>query len=334
MMDFLFGKKGSNSNSQGTPKPKIILVIDAASKTGTNWAKVFEGCKDKDGIPIRVEQASWPDIMLSAYPNNKTFVDVQPSREPIPGTTMNTFRTIKPDFLLIRNSVTDIKNKNYLNTLYGFEFAGVPSVNSLESIYNCTERPWVFAQLIKIRNRVGEDKFPLIEQNYFSTHQEMQITPQYPIVVKVGNAHAGFGKVKLLNHHDFEDLRSLVALHEDYSTAEPFIEGEYDLRIQKIGNHYRAFRRISVSGNWKTNTGCSMIEDIEMTDRYKLWCDERSKIFGGLDILAVDAIHAPDGKEYILEVNDTSIGLSPDHEEEDNGYIRDLVMEKFRKIYG
>lgn len=87
-------------------------------------------------------------------------------------------------------------------------------------------------------------------------------------------------------------------------------------------------------------------------------------MFGGLDILAVgmtirvvvlrlitnpaDAIHHADGSEYILEVNDTSIGtynnsnsttkifagLSPEHEDEDNGFIRDLVMEKWRKIYG
>ena len=33
---------------------------------------------------------------------------------------------------------------------------------------------------------------------------------------------------------------------------------------------------------------------------------------GGLDVLAVDAIHTIDGDEYILEVNDCSIGFGPD----------------------
>jgi len=160
----------------------------------------------------------------------------------------------------------------------------------------------------------------------------MLITPQYPIVLKVGHAHAGFGKVKVPNHHDFEDMRSLVALHKDYSTAEPYVEGEYDLRIQKIGNHYRAFKRISASGNWKTNTGTSLLETIPVTEKYKLWVDECSKLFGGLDILAVDAIHTADGKEYILEVNDTAIGLGPDDEVEDNGFIRDIVIEKLRSL--
>lgn len=45
-------------------------------------------------------------------------------------------------------------------------------------------------------------------------------------------------------------------------------------------------------------------------------------------MIVIDAIHAADGKEYILEVNDTSIGLGPEDEEEDNTYIRDIVIER------
>jgi len=160
----------------------------------------------------------------------------------------------------------------------------------------------------------------------------MIIGPTFPAVVKVGHAHAGFGKMKIYDHHQFEDFSSVIALTNHYVTAEPFYEGVYDLRIQKIGNHYRAYKRTGFN-SWKTNTSTSMIEEIEITPQYKMWVDECSKIFGGLDILAVDAIHTKDGKEYILEMNDTSIGLGPDKEEEDMGYIRDLVIEKMKKIY-
>jgi len=88
-----------------------------------------------------------------------------------------------------------------------------------------------------------------------------------------------------------------------------------------------------MGNNWKTNTGTSVIEEVQLTDQYKLWADECSKIFGGIDILAVDAIHTATGKEYIMEVNDTSIGLAPDNELEDMGHIRDLVMKQMELIY-
>jgi hypothetical protein len=37
-------------------------------------------------------------------------------------------------------------------------------------------------------------------------------------------------------------------------STEPFIEHEYEFRVQKIGEHYRAFRRNSAS-SWKNNWG-------------------------------------------------------------------------------
>ena len=56
-------------------------------------------------------------------------------------------------------------------------------------------------------------------------------------------------------------------------------------------------------------------------------------MFGGLDILTVDAIVEEEtGKEYILEVNGTSSGLHPDCAEEDNKHIRELVVGKMNRL--
>ncbi len=51
-------------------------------------------------------------------------------------------------------------------------------------------------------------------------------------------------------------------------------------------------------------------------------------MFGGMEILALDVLHMKDGREYIIELNDTAIGLMFEHLEEDSLLIRDLVIEK------
>ena len=45
------------------------------------------------------------------------------------------YRSFKPDFLLIRQNLRDAKD-DYRNLLLGFKFGDIPSVNSLESVYN------------------------------------------------------------------------------------------------------------------------------------------------------------------------------------------------------
>jgi len=132
--------------------------------------------------------------------------------------------------------------------------------------------------------------------------------------------------LKVENSTQFQDLRGLIAIHDDYVSVEQFIEWDYDLRIQKIGPHYRGFKRIST--NWKGNVGNqSIVSDMEVSDKHKLMIDECSKIFGGLDICALDLLHSKSNdREYILELNDTAIGLVHEHEYDDMCTIRDLVI--------
>lgn len=108
----------------------------------------------------------------------------------------------------------------------------------------------------------------------------------------------------------FSDFKGVLALHKDYVTAEPFIpDRECDLRIQKIGDHYRVYKR--VSSNWKGNVGSSVIEEIPVTDTYKMWAEECGKLFGGMDILTVDAIRTKDGKGTYFHIFLAYVLLAP-----------------------
>jgi glutathione synthase/RimK-type ligase-like ATP-grasp enzyme len=109
----------------------------------------------------------------------------------------------------------------------------------------------------------------------------MLITPGYPLVVKLGHAHAGFGKMKLDSHKMFEDFKSVVATTNQYCTAEPYLEGVFDVRVQRIGNEIRAFERRAMAGQWKTNTGSAVsLFSTPLLIKFSYLCSE-SQACGG-----------------------------------------------------
>jgi len=139
--------------------------------------------------------------------------------------------------------------------------------------------------------------------------------------------------MKIDNEQAMKDLRSIVGIHCDYATSEPFIEGMYDLRIQKIGKKIRVFKRTGMS--WKTNDDYLAIEEITVTPETLSWITEASNLNGEqMDIMTLDAVVSTDNEDdkFILEANGCSSGIPYLTEEQDQHAIVCLCVKRLHEL--
>ncbi|XP_022247461.1 synapsin-like isoform X1 [Limulus polyphemus] len=145
-------------------KQKTLLIIDDHH---TDWSKYFRGKRLQGDWEIRLEQAELKDINLTANSESGTIVSMIVDRN---GTKV--VRSFSPDFVLFRQNIRD-SNVDFRKLLLGFKYGSIPSINTVHSLYNFQDKPWVFSQLLHIQKRLGKENFPLIEQTFYPNHQEM-----------------------------------------------------------------------------------------------------------------------------------------------------------------
>ncbi|KPJ11425.1 Synapsin [Papilio machaon] len=140
-----------------------LLVVDDQN---TDWSKYFRGRRLPGEWDIRVEQAEFKELSVTASSDGAN-VSMSVYRS---GTKVT--RCFKPDFVLVRQNVRDA-GADHRALLLGLKFGGVPSINSLNSIYHFQDRPWVFGHLLQLQRRLGRENFPLIEQTYYHNYSDM-----------------------------------------------------------------------------------------------------------------------------------------------------------------
>jgi len=307
---------------QGTLNRKRCFTLLIIANPNIDWQKWFRGRKIHTDWDIRVEQCQFSDLAITANTEEGISVGLV--------TLKNGQRSVdllKPDFLLIRQDPRDA-GEDFKSALVGFQYGQVPSINSLESVYNFQDKPWVYAHLLALQKKLGKENFPLMEQSFFQNHKDIAWEGGFPCVFKIGHAHGGQGKVKVENEAALEDIKGVVAVSNQYCTIEKFVEAYCDLHIFKIGSTYKALMRKSLSGNWKTNVGDVEIKEVTIQEKYKKWIDEASSMFGGLELCSLEAIVDGAGQEYIIEINDCAMGLMGDGQDEDRKLIAEVVIKE------
>ncbi|KAL9644276.1 hypothetical protein ABK040_005737 [Willaertia magna] len=340
-------------------KPKYnILIIDAENN---NWDKIFESLNNNN---IEIEQTTWDNIasvisynesskkQSNSFPVNhknatkKCEITLKPYKSNCEfNKKRNTQRQCYPNLVIVRKLVQGLKinEQDYTNHLLGMMHCQLPAINNLTSIFINLNRPIIQGILSGIRDKVGVEKFPLIDQYFFSEPHRMLFTPNASkVVLKVGSAEAGFGKVLYENNiNTIRDFTGCITRYGDFITCEPFIQNrKCDLRLQKIGKHLRLYERIN--SNWKGNVGNSVIKEIEnIPKRYKKWIKYVDKAFKEqfgveMDIYTIDAIQVLKEEniieEYILEINDSASGFYNDNKEEDMKHVAELAINKLSQL--
>ena len=313
-----------------TNEKPLLLVI------GNSFEDWYTLCKPYSS-KIDIEQACWKEISLTSYSDSSISVILHPNLSSPLSQQHKTRTNIKPSLVLIRMFSRYIgshlgETPDFRNILYGFYHANVPLINDFNALIAELDKPIMYGRLKKIKDEVGEKIFPLIKQYYYPEFSQILITPSEPCVLKVGFPHAGYGKVRIFNRDELEDIASIIAINNTYSATEPLIDVDYELRIIFIApNYYRAHKRFGM--NWKVNFGmASEREDVEMKSNWKKWLDLIYHKYPDMLSFDIDALVDKKGNEYILEINGSCQGFAPEHGDQDLIHMRNLCMRKMESI--
>ncbi|MDP9961885.1 ATP-grasp domain-containing protein [Chryseobacterium lathyri] len=219
----------------------------------------------------------------------------------------------KPDVIFWRLGAVNPEPK-HRNILELIRYSEIPCVNSAETLLKGYDR-------LSMLNTLKKLGLPIINFDVATqTSQLKNLQMSFPFVVKVGNHHGGFGKSLVTSEEQWEELKDLLFIHQDYVTVEKFIDYKYDIRYLAINDKVWAMKR--KGKYWKAN---ALTQEYQIIEPEKEWTknvkllQENSKA----DIIAIDVLETENGEKTILEYNDIP-GLS--------GFPEDTKLELSKMV--
>lgn len=212
---------------------------------------------------------------------------------------MDASGTVRVDGVLWRLGAVKPDN-SHRSVLELIRLAGVPCTNSARTLLRGYDRLSMLAELQEAGLQVSPSTIAIGENAL------TKIEPVFPVVVKVGNFHGGYGKALARDSETWSDMLDLTFITDDYVTLEPYIAYVRDIRCLAVGEHMWAMSRRGA--RWKANVETQEFEIIPVPAILR---EQTAKAMRHLqaDILGLDFLEDANGQFTLLESNDIP-GLS------------------------
>lgn len=210
-------------------------------------------------------------------------------------------------------------SERYRTALEIIRLSGVPCVNPAEVLLRGFERLSMLAEL----RAAGLKVIPFDVAQGDDMARRLGRT--FPLVVKAGNHHGGYGKVLVRESESWGDVADLLFAVEEYVTVEPFIDYRRDVRCLAVGDRFWAMER--EGRGWKANVDTRKYRLIEPPE---VLVQQTRAAMNHLraDTLALDFLEQESGEFVVLESNDTP-GYSG-FPEEVRGALADCLKQRLR----
>ena len=173
--------------------------------------------------------------------------------------------------------------------------SGLPCLNSQACILRASDR-------VSLAVRMQNGGLPTVPAHYFLGSSGIGYfhTPTLPCVLKFGNWHMGYGKIKAPTQEAWSDAADLPFIVHGSVAVEPFLDYRRDLRVLILGETVLAFERIP--SQWRANVCPAEGRFVEVPDDL-FQMSQLARSIVDAEVIGVDWVQLKSGKWVLLEAN-------------------------------